>query len=317
MGKHVNILFGFWIAFFGYSKAALSSIVEIPLDSSIKSSSFIFEGIIISSNAFVASDSQVYTASIVRISKIFKGKIACGNIEVITAGGVVGQRGLHEWVEDAFTLSGSGYGGIFMCSPCRFSYNVPRENPVALCPYAGRQSVILYDLSSGDTIPHSTPEYIFKNVYSLYNLIEIKTGHKYSLCLKESQVIKCSILRHKNNRSKILGDPDPPPCLKVVYTENERRKILDSLQNIYQTFYWYCWVSPNPVITTTTITFPTHDRIDIRIRDSSRRVVFHKKNVDGPVLKDIDLTNLKPGIYYGKAITLNGDVAFLFEFRKL
>ena len=63
-------------------------VIPQPILTIIDSSAYIFEGEVIRSESYWTDDHDfIYTSATVEISKIFKGNLVCGTIEVLTAGG--------------------------------------------------------------------------------------------------------------------------------------------------------------------------------------------------------------------------------------
>lgn len=87
---------------------------EIPLDiiTRINAVDYIFEGKVIKSTPYKTSNGKyIYTSNTIEISKILKGDLNCGTIELITDGGKV--DGL--WVDPSHTLDlHKGCQGIFL-----------------------------------------------------------------------------------------------------------------------------------------------------------------------------------------------------------
>jgi hypothetical protein len=282
----------------GFYHSAVCQIIHVPFDSCIKNAEFIFEGMVVSSKSYETPDSNVYTASIVKISKIFKGRLKCGNVEIITMGGRVGNEIVD--IEDGFMLSGTGYGGVFMCSESLFpALNAPRENPKALDVYAGSQSFVLYKIHKKDTIPGE----VFKTTSALYKYIESKTGRDYSSCEISNEIMTLPPVESIHN--EIVEQNKLPQ----KNNDFESGGSLPVVQNIE--------VFPNPITNIAIIKIPNDLPVNLVIYDDSGKTVFQKENADEKMLQKLDLSSLKPGNYIGRAASTNGKNIFNFKFGKL
>ena len=121
---------------------------EIPISivDRLNSVNFIFEGTVIHSEAYYNSNgTYIYTSNTVEISRILKGGIECGTIEIITYGGQVG----GESIEVSHTLQLiEGSMGIFLCdetdSPLSIVDFYPETNVEKLEATFENQSFIRY-----------------------------------------------------------------------------------------------------------------------------------------------------------------------------
>ncbi len=84
--KFILILFLISYPFVSNSQISVESIVT-----RINSADYIFEGEVIRSDGYWATDKDyIYTSATIDIKKIFKGTLQCGKVELITDGGQVG-----------------------------------------------------------------------------------------------------------------------------------------------------------------------------------------------------------------------------------
>jgi hypothetical protein len=80
----------------------------------IMQSAYIFEGQVISSTPYYnAANDHIYTSNTIQISKIFKGALECGTIEIITEGGTIDDLTLQP--PHTMRLR-EGVTGIFLCN---------------------------------------------------------------------------------------------------------------------------------------------------------------------------------------------------------
>jgi PKD repeat protein len=122
------------------------SLREVGLPQRTASSDLIVEGKVISKNSFWnASNTMIYTANTVEVYKVFKGSLSGSTLEVLTVGGIVGNRmikadpNLHLVIGDV---------GVFTLENVK-RFNVPSSHKSAVPQYeayASVQGFIKYDL---------------------------------------------------------------------------------------------------------------------------------------------------------------------------
>lgn len=88
---------------------------ELPKDliDRANSTDYIFEGKVISQNSYITSNRKILTSNTILISKILKGNIECGTIELITNGGNVNNRTSYSHHRLKLNIDDMG---IFLCS---------------------------------------------------------------------------------------------------------------------------------------------------------------------------------------------------------
>lgn len=174
------------ILFFILGVASFHSTAQIVLQDiadRITNCDNIFEGEIIRSNCYWNQDKTfIYTSLTVDITKIFKGNLQCGTVEIITEGGKVGDNSLiisHNLVLE------KGEMGLFMCKqndkelPLVDFYQ--ETNASTLDPQYDEQSFIKY---FDDDINKTIVDYQFSldSLAQLYNLLEVYTQLNYTDC---------------------------------------------------------------------------------------------------------------------------------------
>ena len=128
---------------FFLSNNAFGQLIQIPLEQRIAKADIIFEGEVIGKNCFWnEAHTQIFTANIVSVYKVFKGNLTSTQVEIITKGGIVGQS--MERVTHALELS-EGDIGIFTAIPNTVKFS-NKSDLVRLKTYAGLQGFIKYDL---------------------------------------------------------------------------------------------------------------------------------------------------------------------------
>jgi hypothetical protein len=158
---------------------------EIPISiiDRINTVDYIFEGEVINSVPYLAPNSQVvYTSNLINITKILKGNLSCGTVELITAGGEYNNRvsySSHTLMPDI------GDKGIFLCRPNRREappsnfWNA--TNPDLLGAHFEDQSFISYSYENNQIIAHDILGN-FDSIAQLYNLAQLITGFNFQDC---------------------------------------------------------------------------------------------------------------------------------------
>jgi hypothetical protein len=114
---------------------------EVPLSQRVQQSEAVFEGKVIAKKSFWNKQhTYIYTANTVEVYKIFKGRFTADKAEIITPGGVVGNKAIV--AEPALKLS-NGETGIFFANADNM--NLPVTGTV-MKPVAGPQSFIQYNI---------------------------------------------------------------------------------------------------------------------------------------------------------------------------
>jgi hypothetical protein len=112
----------------------------------ITDATYIFEGEVIKTNPYETSDEKkIYTSNTIKITKIFKGDIQCGTIEIITLGGIVNNKGAEYSHNKEF---GKGQIGVFLCKQTDREISAvdfyPENNPNKLELNYNQQGFIQY-----------------------------------------------------------------------------------------------------------------------------------------------------------------------------
>ncbi len=169
-------------------KFSIGQFMKIPIGTSIKNSQYIFEGRVISSTPFLAADSNIYTSNIVKISKIFKGNIRCGDIEITTQQDAhlpgTTKHGNAGIGNNILVFDGSGLykgnTGIFLCTKTYMaSLSAPKENPKNIQLYV---NTMLYQIQNGDTLAVSSGDTSFPSVNAAREFFCSQTGHLFTSC---------------------------------------------------------------------------------------------------------------------------------------
>ncbi len=266
--------------------------VHIQLDSCIKASTVIFEGAVISSTSFLGPDSNVHTSNIVKVLKIFKGNVQCGNVEIITEQSIDSGPYQNRILDGGFRLMKGEYG-VFICIPAwRPSLKAPKENPHPLQVY-GFQGFLFYDFERGDTVQITNQDTSFPSTRILYNYIKSKTGRGYSIC-------------------PISEMPNP---LGEGVVKTKVNSVEANNRNARSTLGYNLNVYPNPVMDYAHLKVLDTGLVDLKIWDSSGKIVLHLTNISPLRLLNIDMTSLMPGAYEGRVYTQS--TSYFFKFIKV
>jgi hypothetical protein len=179
-----NVLL-FLILFISMFTSVLSAQVSdiVPLKERIDSATYIVEGTIVSSKAFIHYDStgtghNIYTAGIVAISKILKGNLNCGHVQVVIEGGVVGNEGQRN-SEDPTELNVGGKGIFLLTDADVPHYDTSLENS---------NITELYDGGGLGLLTYVGPDavrdmfHVYHDLDSLYSFISLRSGYTYTDC---------------------------------------------------------------------------------------------------------------------------------------
>lgn len=122
-----------------------AQLIPISLTQRIDSASTILEGKVISQTSYWnESQTNIYTSNIVEIYKIFKGQLTSSQVELITKGGIVGNR--MERVTNTLELN-VGDIGIFTAIKSTAKITT-KASLIKLRAFAGMQGFIRYDLTN-------------------------------------------------------------------------------------------------------------------------------------------------------------------------
>jgi len=176
----------------GYSDRSSAQIREVPLNELLDNSTYIFEGSVLSTSQVWNRDSSWnYAFAIVQITKVFKGGLACGTIEVIMPGnepikkskekdGSVNLQVIES--EHGELRLETGQKGIFLCNKTKLPTKADTlTNRIATESYAGQQGFIQYTSNNHKTVAHRFSS-TYNDLDSLYLLIDSRTGIMHSNC---------------------------------------------------------------------------------------------------------------------------------------
>ncbi len=122
---------------------AQCAMYALPLKQKVENASDIFEGKVKSKNCFWnAQRSLIFTSNIIEVYKIFKGNIVNTEVEIITEGGVIGDK--MQSVEPNLNLT-EGDIGIFMVEPTAITDPLNINTVKGYRCYGNAQGFFKYD----------------------------------------------------------------------------------------------------------------------------------------------------------------------------
>jgi hypothetical protein len=158
---------------------------EIPLNivDRINDVNFIFEGRVINSEPYYSyNGGYIHTSNTVEITKILKGEIECGTIEIITQGGTIANESLE--VSHSLELI-EGSSGIFLCTETDRPHSIidfyPETNLEVLEATFEGQSFIRY-WWDGHEINAADVWQNYDSLAQVYNATEVISGLKFYDC---------------------------------------------------------------------------------------------------------------------------------------
>ncbi len=126
-----------------FTHTAFAQLTPISLEQRIEKSTTIFEGKVVSHASYWdEAKSSIYTLNVVDVYKVFKGQVTTKQIELITKGGILGNK--MQRVSHSLELKISDVG-VFTAIPSTSKLGT-QTNFTKLRTYAGVQGFIKYDL---------------------------------------------------------------------------------------------------------------------------------------------------------------------------
>lgn len=164
------------IAFTGQISYSQCTMIEVPLSEKIRASQTIFEGAVVSQNSFWNADhTNIFTANIIDVFKVFKGDIISGKVEIVTEGGKVNDE--MEIVDPSLNLN-VGEIGMFFAQPSSVINSLSGiAGNLKFEPSASVQSFVKYDLI--DRVGTTAFKKYTDINSQLYGAIQIQTGQNY------------------------------------------------------------------------------------------------------------------------------------------
>ncbi len=105
-------------------------------------SDLVIEGKVVKTESFWhKNQTQIFTTNRIKVSRVFKGEIENGFVEVVTQGGTIGEKSIIAVHSPFFT---EGEEGIFFCRKSRYFPRPKEATGLVIAPSSGKNSFIEY-----------------------------------------------------------------------------------------------------------------------------------------------------------------------------
>lgn len=169
---HILLLLTFLV--FNFSLSAQCLVQSSSLEDRLSEGDLVVEGKVMSQFSFFGKEERlIYTAHQIEVYKVFKGNIERSSVEIVTTGGVVGDRMLE--VNPSLKLT-IGQTGLFLFKAYRGN-NIDDSRTVIWRPVADAASFLPYDPKIERVKDVFETETMTRQ--KLYRRIEQKVGHNY------------------------------------------------------------------------------------------------------------------------------------------
>lgn len=179
MKKIVFTIVAIFSLFISKAQSAIDTTLLVDIIGSVD---YIFEGQVTQKCCFLdSSTGLIYTSNMVHITKIGKGDITCGTVQVITEGGSLDDRTLSVSHNTEFNV---GYAGVFICSKSSYPHSNSCErgdNPQELMMALTYDGLIDYYNDPFNTIARGY-HLSFDQIQDLYNFLQVNAGISLSIC---------------------------------------------------------------------------------------------------------------------------------------
>ncbi len=129
------------------NRIAAQALYEVPVNEKVLNATLIAEGEVVEQTGFWnEGHTMIYTANRIKVYKVFKGSTTEQFIDIVTSGGVVGNRGVQ--VSELLELN-KGQVGIFFCYPNASNLRSPLNNKLLFDVYASAQGFYNIDTYTG------------------------------------------------------------------------------------------------------------------------------------------------------------------------
>jgi hypothetical protein len=170
--KNKRLILIIWLGLL--SQLAFAQLYEVPLNQRIDQSRYIFEGKVLESESFFGpGQKMIYTSHLVQVHSVFKGQFPGDKVEIVTAGGQVGNAAVE--ITHNIELRPRQHGIFFANPTSRPSYRQPNSG-LSLRVYAGLQGFIEFHFD-GINPKATEPFRAYQQPETeLFPLIEARTG---------------------------------------------------------------------------------------------------------------------------------------------
>lgn len=154
------------------SSLCQAQLYPVSFEEKFSHATLIAEGTVISQYAFWNdAHTMIYTASTLRLTKVFSGTVPDSLVEVVTTGGTIGNEGMQ--ASELLTLD-VGDAGIFFLYPNELGLHAPRSGALLWDVYASSQGAIRYN---GAGAGASAPFVRYPSVDDLHAQLIGRAGH--------------------------------------------------------------------------------------------------------------------------------------------
>jgi hypothetical protein len=131
------------VLFIFHQSLSANELYPVSLTERVSSSTVIAEGKVVSQFCFIDPRSNnIYTSNRIAIYRLFKGSISTDEIEIVTHGGMVGERAQ---TYSAYLQLYTGQTGIFFCMPSTLKKPANARLAASYMVYSSMQGFIEYD----------------------------------------------------------------------------------------------------------------------------------------------------------------------------
>lgn len=174
----------FVVIFIGAFFKLYAQLIPVEINRIVNNSEYIFEGEVIRGDSYWnISVDKIYTSYTINISKIFKGNLVCGTVEILTEGGSVGD---DSWYLSHNIRLSVGDKGIFACNQSKYEKPLNdfylETNTETLDISYRSQGFFRYE-NYGQYIGIYNNFYNFDSLAQVYDAIELLTQLQYTDCL--------------------------------------------------------------------------------------------------------------------------------------
>ncbi len=220
---HIFLTVAMLTAFFS-SISLNAQLVKISIPDKVLMSSYIFEGEVIRKDSYYNQNQDfIYTSYTIDISKIFKGDINCGTIEIISEGGEMAGESLL--ISHNLDLE-NGDVGTFMCIPTNREASAidfyPETNNLTLEIYGESQGFLRYQVT--DSVIRATDAfYSFDSLALVYDMLEFYSQLNYTNC-NPTIVHELQDQIPKQRKKSIIGNSTPSEQYKQALKNLELKR---------------------------------------------------------------------------------------------
>lgn len=175
--------------------------VPLSLQERVQQSEMVVEGEVVWQESFWdARKENIYTSSIIKVYKSFKGEVQAEQIEVITEGGTVG---LKKHVFSTALKLKPGQQGLFFLKRQQMLQRTPGNTALSTRAYGSEQGFVRYD------VENRTARGVFENyssVKELYDAVSSKTGQQFRT-ISENQKLKAASVQNAQKQEQSTMAP--------------------------------------------------------------------------------------------------------------